>query len=244
MTRVSPLWLAAVALVFLSDLFLHLPITDLCDVIAARLGLWLYDRSAAVGFAALGLAAPIVIARWRAPAARFLAVPTAVLVGVALIVQKTLLVASIENIHYPQYALLTVLLGQSGLGPEVSWLVATALGFVDEGYQWKFMPRGTFKYFDWNDVFLNAVGAAFGVIVLRLLRTGEDAPVVPGRVVAGLLALGWVAALLVAPPRAPFYSVTPTGIRYHVLSAFEGALLLGLVWLAIRYIVRRSARPR
>lgn len=241
-TRISPAWLAAVALVFVADLFLHLPVTDLCDVIAARLGLRLYDRLAAVGFAVVGVATPIVIARWRAPAASFLALATTVLLGVALVVQKTLLVASIENIHYPQYALLAFLLGQGGLPTELSWLLSLALGAVDEGYQWLFMPRGTFKYFDWNDVFLNAVGAAFGVVVLRLLSARTEAPFISGRVVAAVLGVAWVATLLIAPPKTPFFSVTNARIRYHVLSAFEGVLLIGLVWLGVRYLVRRSAR--
>jgi len=51
--RVSPSWLAAAAAVFVADLFLHLPITDLCGVIAARLGVSLYDRLAAIGFTLL-----------------------------------------------------------------------------------------------------------------------------------------------------------------------------------------------
>ena len=239
----SPAWLAAAAAVFAADLFIHLPITDLCDVIAARLGISLYDRLAATGFSLLAVVTLIALARRRARGARFLAVAAAVLVGAAVIAQKTLLVSSIENIHYPQYALMAFLLGQGGLTAEVTWLVATALGVVDEAHQWLFMPRGTFKYLDWNDIFLNAIGAAFGVIVLRLRAARAESAVVRARVGATVIGVGLAAALLVAPPTAPFFRTTPWGVRYHVLSAPEGIALVGLVWLGVRYVVRRSAAP-
>lgn len=239
----SPSWLAAAAAVFVADLFLHLPITDLCGVIAARLGVSLYDRLAAIGFSLLAVATLSALACWRGRGARFLAVAAAVLVGVAVIVQKTLLVASIENIHYPQYALMAFLLGQGGLTAEVSWLVATALGVLDETHQWLFMPRGTFEYLDWNDIFLNAIGAAFGVIALRLRAARAESPVVGARVGASVLGVGLAAALLVAPPTAPFFRITQGGVRYHVLSAPEGLALVGLVWFGVRHVVRRSAAP-
>jgi hypothetical protein len=241
--RLSPPWLLGAALAFLADLFLHLPITDLCDVVAARLGLKLYDRLVATGFALLAVATLIVITRSRSPAARFLAVGAAVLVALAVIVQKTLLVASIENVHYPQYALLAILLGRGGFTAEVSWLAATALGGLDEMHQWLFMHRGTFEYFDWNDVFLNAIGAAFGVIALRLMTQRPESPAVRARVCVSVLGAGLAAALIVAPPALPFFRVTPSGLRYHVLPASEGIALIGLVWLGARYVVRRSARP-
>jgi hypothetical protein len=60
---------------------------------------------------------------------------------------------------------------------------------------------------------------------------------------ASVLGVGLAAALLVAPPTAPFFRITQGGVRYHVLSAPEGLALVGLVWFGVRHVVRRSAAP-
>jgi hypothetical protein len=234
--RLRPGWVVAAAVAVVGDLFLHQPITDLLALLVARIGHVRYERAAVVLFSALAVVAVAVLARRRS-----LALAALLLVGVALVVQKTLLVATIENIHYPQYALLAVLLGRAGLGAEASWLAATGLGAADEMYQWLWMPRrATFDYLDWNDVFLNALGAAFGVIALRLWRPCAEAPVVRTAVSASTVAAGLVIGWLAGPPRGPVFRLTETGIRYHVMSAAEGVALVGLTWLGVRLLIARS----
>lgn len=51
-----------------------------------------------------------------------LLVAAGALLGGALLAQRFLLVASVENIHYPQYALLALLLARGGVTAEASWL--------------------------------------------------------------------------------------------------------------------------
>ena len=87
--------------------------------------------------------------------------------------QALLVVAPIEFVHYAQYAIVTSLLARSGLPLEWSWLTSIALGAVDETRQRLFLPRGTPDYFDWNDVALNATGAALGLVLTATWRRPE-----------------------------------------------------------------------
>ena len=96
----------------------------------------------------------------------------AVVIAVA---QALIVVNGIEAIHYPQYALMAWLLVRTGLGLERSWLTATALGAVDEIWQWQTLPRAVPGYLDWNDILLNAVGAALGVLVVVRVRRAPSA---------------------------------------------------------------------
>jgi hypothetical protein len=141
-----------------------------------------------------------------------------------------LLVAPIEYIHYPQYAVVAFLLGRAGIAPEIAWLGATALGAIDELHQFRVLRRGRPEYFDWNDVVLNAVGAAYGIVLLlagrgiRLRLTFSD------RQVAGALTAAAILSLALAPvPFSPYLTETPRGTYFRVLAVFEAAVLMGLV---------------
>ena len=111
-----------------------------------------------------------------------------------------IVVNGIEAIHYPQYALLAWLLVRSGMGLERSWLTATALGAIDEIWQWQTLPRAVPGYLDWNDIVLNAVGAALGVlVVVRMRRAPVAEPVLSTMRVGGALAAAGLIALLCGP---------------------------------------------
>src|SRR5262245_34453072 len=202
-------WLAAACGVFVSDLLLHLPITDVCDTLVRRFGFETYDLVLRRGFLGLGAVMVAVIALRRSPQRGLLLASAGALVGVALVFQRVLLVSGIENIHYPQYALIVWLLMQGGLPGESAYLVSTGLGIADEGYQLATMPRGTPGYFDWNDVVLNALGAAFGVVLVLALRRTQHEPVLPRRRVWTATCVVMVAAFALSPPVwKPFLNVT------------------------------------
>jgi len=212
--------------------------------VADRLGWLVYNRSLTVASALLAIA--VLVVTWRRRQALPVSFwPTTLgLVLLGVLAQQLLLVASIENIHYPQYALLALLLGRGGLPLETSWLVATGLGIVDEGYQYLVLRTGTPSYLDWNDIVLNAIGAGLGVVaVVWYWGARRESPLCTIRtaVVAALLCLA--AALVIAPPHVvPFFAVTVMGRRYHVLSAAEGMAIMGPIWFGVRSFVRRSTQ--
>jgi hypothetical protein len=114
---------------------------------------------------------------------------------------------------------------------------------MDEGYQAVALPRGAPDYFDWNDVLLNGIGAAFGVLIAMAMGSRPDAPK-PARArwpaVAIAVAIAWV---LGPPVWSPFYEITPGGRLFHRLSASEAAALLAGVYGLVTSMAARSRTP-
>jgi hypothetical protein len=239
-------WLSAAAVVFLACVFLHQPVTDFCELVAHRYGFLEYDHAVAVGFLVIGIAAVGALAVGRN---RSTTTWVALAAGALLVVaaQRVLILNSVENVHFPQYMVLVMLLGRAGLAPEMAWLTGTMLGVADEEYQYLFLRAGRPDPLDWNDINLNAIGAALGVVVLlhfglaRAWASRHSWRLILG-VIAPLTALGlW----LVPPVLTPFYKVVGSGFRWHVLSPGEGLMLVGLIWLGVHEVVRRvSGTPR
>jgi hypothetical protein len=230
--RTRRTYIGAAGLLFLADLRLHLPISDVCDALVRRFGFPAFDRGVRSGFVLLGLgvAATAVCSR-TTEKPRKLAAIVALALG-ALVVQRVLLVSSIENIHYPQYAVLAILFGVGGLRRETAWLTATTLGALDEWYQHLALTRGTLGYFDWNDVVLNALGAAFGVVLLATFRgDASEPPVARDRWSGRAAAAAALVVLLTAWPGSgsSFYTTTPGGRVYHRLGAVEAVAIVALV---------------
>jgi hypothetical protein len=136
----------AAAAVFAAFVFLHLPVEDVFDWMAGRFGFEAYDKTAFYTFQISGLA--LLAAAWLWPSGRRVLVGgsmTALLLVMA-IVQRLLIVVSIENIHYPQYALLLWVLAFAVPTVEYAWLLTIGLGTVDEVYQYVVQTRGTPEY--------------------------------------------------------------------------------------------------
>jgi hypothetical protein len=224
------------------NLWLHLPISDVFDGLARRYGFIQYDTVTRVVFLAAGLASAAWL-WWPSPhraAVRRAVVWIAVVIAAA---QSLIVVNGIEAIHYPQYALMAWLLVRVGLGLEQSWLTATTLGALDEIWQWQTLPRAVPGYLDWNDILLNAVGAALGLlIVVRMRRASSAEALLSNMQVAGALAVAGLAARLSGPlVNWPFYRVTPGGRLFHVLSPCEAVLCLAVVWFITRDLASARA---
>ena len=235
----SQAWLAGALLVFWASLALHLPVSDLSDALVRWLGFFRYDRLLLLSFAGLGAGAWLAVGWRRSPHRRAAWSGMTVLLGAAALAQQSLIVANIENIHYVQYALLTFLLGRSGLSTEASWAGATVLGIVDEAYQYLLLPRGRPTYLDWNDIVLNALGSAFGVVALLLARdVSRERPLCATRVAlaAGVAALA-LALVIDRPLRLALLELTPGGRPFHVLSAAAAVAIISLVWLSVRGVL-------
>ena len=228
-------WLVAAAVVFASWLLLHLPFTDLVESLLPRLGLANYDLLWNASATALGLAVVGLVANREDWALTPVTGVTLALLAYVLVAKAVLLVAPIEYIHFPQYALLTLLLVRAGLPIELAWLTATGLGALDESYQFLFLRRGRPEYFDWNDIVLNAIGASWGLVLLAAGRTNRFRATFAGRQVAVIVAMAALVAIAIAPvPGPPWLTQTPRGQWFRVLSPAEGILLIAAVWATTR----------
>jgi hypothetical protein len=244
-----PISLAIAAAVSIGNLFLHKPISDICDAIFARIGRAWYERTSIAAIALLSLIAAWPFARSQLRALYVTSVIASVLVLAFLTVaaQQLLLVSNIELIHFPQFALIAALLLASGIGPSGAWLGATFAGLLDESYQhlilYKDVPN---TYFDYNDIFLNAIGAAWGTILFGATRLRTEIPA-PARSPLALTAAGLgvagLAALWLDPPLlSPFLSRAATGSYYRVMSMPEGLLGVALVAVLVRFARREPSR--
>ena len=90
--------------------------------------------------------------------------------ALAFACQQVLVTAPAEAIHYPQYALVAVLLAHA-LDPtrQRVWLTepvlaGAALSLVDEGLQYLLLMDGP-AYFDFNDLALNQLGGLAGLLL-------------------------------------------------------------------------------
>ena len=237
-------WLAAAAALFVFDIALHLPIEDVFDAVARRYGFFWYDALAQKVFIALGVA--LIAALWWSalPARRLVVRRATIAVAVAMLLAKGfLLVSAIENIHYPQYALVVIALARAGLALEPAWLIAVGLGVVDEYYQFVMLPRGTPNYLDADDIVLNAIGGLLGMIaVLAWSEREPESPLIPSSTASRLVLLAVVVASIFVPVfRSPFYNTTPGGRHFHLLTWFEATLVLGTLWAGVRRLA--ASRP-
>lgn len=250
-------WLAAAVLVA-GNLFLHKPISDVCDALFARIGRVAYEWTALVGIGALCAIGAGLLLRDGAPGLRSGRVWLVLLVLAAFTVaaQQGLLVSNVELVHLPQFGLLAALLLLAGLPAQLAWLVATLAGAADETYQWLVIYAGVPNtYFDWNDIVLNAIGAGWAVVLARGGRVDTAGAAARGwqRGLFAALLAGAAASLWRSPPRltvldgfpyvAPSMSLALTGRSYHVMPAAEGLLALALLWWLVRLATSAPA-PR
>ncbi|MGQ0732812.1 MAG: hypothetical protein ACT4QD_04050 [Acidobacteriota bacterium] len=238
--RVRFTWLVCALGLFVAWIVLHLPITDAMTGLLNRLGFAAYDRLLSSLAVVMGAAAMATIL-WREKWSATPVVRTAVflLLFVAL-AQMLLIISPVEYVHYPQYALVAYLLGRSGVPLEVAWLAATGLGALDEGFQWGLLRRGRPEYFDWNDVVLNAIGAAWGVVLLCAGgRVGAGRSFGNRFVFMAAVASILAAALAEPPIWSPYPTMSPRGSAFRILSAAEALVLVGLVSGLVRGLLSR-----
>ena len=123
------------------------------------------------------------------PAGRDLAIWGAVTVALVAATYNTLFMVNTEAIHFPQYALLGVLIYPLAGRFAETILWVTLFGALDEAWQYWVLSNGAeFVYFDFNDIVLNLLGGATGAIV---------------------------AAALIGPPREPGASGETMGYRWR-----------------------------
>jgi len=248
---------AAAAVLTIGNLFLHLPISAVCDALFARIGRGPYEWVSLIGIGALCAGAALALLRHRWWALRRPHAASAVLALAVCTVaaQRWLLVTNVELIHFPQYALLAALLLAAGLAAQTAWIAATLAGVVDETYQFLVLyagVRGT--YFDYNDIVLNAVGAAWAVVLASAvgLARAERLERAWQRALLAALLAGLAVSLWLAPPRVaatdrfpywqPAVARAATGLDYHVMPASEGLAAVLLLWTIVALVSPNRAR--
>ncbi len=181
------------ALLWLGLAAYYLAVVLLHDV-AQRLLLSLIHRWSFIGFevrvfwacAALALPALVLVTlgAWRRGGGRWLALWFGLVLCVAA-VDRWFLFSQSERIHYPQYALVSLLLRHLLGRPWRALLASSALGVGDELYQALVLYRHRAESLDLKDMALNVLGSAMGLVVHRALHRGgppgEPPAAVPGR---------------------------------------------------------------
>ena len=234
-----PMYVVAAVLTIANPL-LHKSVSDVADWFSTRWGFARYDLVSlvAIPLASLIVAVPIIV---KGRAFLFRSTTLAAL-GVLLVfsvaAQHWLLVVNVELVHLPQFALIAAILLAAGASGMAAFVLATLAGVVDETYQHLVIYAdrpGT--YFDINDIVLNALGAAWGVLVFAWLspRARQRESVVPWPprhwARAGTLgAAGVIAAWWWDPPVFdPLLRPSPAHPFYRVLSAPEGLVMCAAV---------------
>jgi hypothetical protein len=239
-------WIAAAVLLG-ADLFLHKPISNICDAWVVRYGWTTYNHWVFVVIVSASIAAAFVplarhYRRWSDPSAVAALLMLSVMTYGAY---KLLMVANIELIHFPQYALMAGVLLVGGNPASGSWVAAVAAGVIDETYQHLVIYAGRPNtYLDFNDMVLNAIGVTWMVLLIgagtRLPTTASTDRLRPWRaavfLVAALLLLLW----LDLPTFSPFWRRAATGRDYRVLSGAEGLLVTMLLWGVARLGIGRG----
>lgn len=178
----------------------------------------------------------------------------------------TLLQVNIEIIHFPQYLILALLIFALTGSFLDTMILATAVGIVDEGYQYFYLHRHWGVYFDFNDVVLNAIGVGMGLTALFVLqpypiacRRGKKIAALALVTIAIGLILGAAGAIRTTraedpnsrvisltrcPPSDVIWHTTRWGKKYHVLSPEWGlAITAALVVFYGALGAARSPRP-
>ncbi len=163
-------WLALTLVYYLLATFMHYPaLLGYSEIFA------IYGRTAmeaGVHYISIGLlvvtgGALLIIARKR----RTLTVRNLVLLGATLgligAAEWLLVCTNAERIHYPQYAILALLLSRFTRREYVILGLCTLAGMFDELMQYVLFPWHL-KQLEFNDFLLNVLGAGLGIALLRL----------------------------------------------------------------------------
>lgn len=82
---------------------------------------------------------------------------------------KNLLVVHSEIIHFPQYALLALLLYPIIRNLPETLFLTMVLGLLDECYQYFVLAPNKTAYLDFNDMWLNTLGAGLGTLLAGII---------------------------------------------------------------------------
>ena len=91
-------------------------------------------------------------------------------IALCAIAMRYLIVVNVEAVHFLQYGVLSVLVFHLVKRYDYTCWIILLLAFFDESYQHFFLTPNTFAYLDFNDIFLDQIGAGFGLSSLYCLN--------------------------------------------------------------------------
>ena len=176
----------------------------------------------------------------------------------AALIVHFLFVVNIEMVHFPQYAMLAILLCPL-VGNYTSTLIwATLAGMLDEAYQYFYLAPLDTAHYDFNDVLTNCVGAIFGLLFLKSFKILENTQF------SSIRSTFWIGLLLIIstvvschlfgvlsiypsdthdfhivremPKR--FWSKVHPNVIYHVVRPLEGILLTISFWITFHLTLK------
>jgi hypothetical protein len=169
---------------------------------------------------------------------------------------KLLVVVNIEAIHLLQYALLAILLvpAVGSYGLTLCW--ATFLGAVDEAWQHFYLAPLKSDYYDFNDILLDLLGAALGLVLMKSSIGGAVALerkkaalsllLIISSAIALLLVVAFTSGLLhyhaqtgdqplrwalVRVPHHSFWKTVHPNVTFHVIQPMEGLMIIAFLML-------------
>jgi hypothetical protein len=250
-------WWCAIGALTVANPLLHKWVSDVADRLRAQWGFSTYDRGALalIPLVSLAVAVPLIVVGYRFVLRRQTLVSLLALLAVTAAAQHWLLVVNIELIHLPQFALIAALALRAGLGGPSALAVATLAGFVDETYQHLVIYANTpDTYFDINDIVLNTLGGAWGVLLFEaaarpgahLSTTRMVQWVRRHRTALMVTAVGSVAAAwwLDPPVFDPLFRRTDAHPFYRVLSVGEGLVICGVIAAIVMFAWNGGAETR
>ena len=164
---------------------------------------------------------------------------------------KILLVVHSEIIHFPQYALIALLLFPLVRNLPETFFLTVVLGLVDECYQYFVLAPNKTAYLDFNDIWLNTLGGGLGILLAGIVFPKYLIPKahylrIDGVIFKGLLTISTLFALFFFSgfmgynseihPNATyfifkeepdsFWTASDFEVVYHIVSPAEGILAM------------------
>lgn len=175
---------------------------------------------------------------------------------------NTLVIINIEIIHFIQYAVLAILVFPIFKRFLPSLFKVMMLGTVDEAYQYYYLAPERTNYFDFNDVILNTVGAAFGLVFLRTYPDIKNFYSQKSKYNTKSVFLIWVSflivffvfiktsliqvwpsengddhwSLLVKKVPEGFWSIVHPNVTYHVILPLEGLIYMSILLIIYSFL--------
>ncbi len=162
-----------------------------------------------------------------------------------------LLVVNVEIIHFVQYAILALLLFPLFNNYRDTLFYAMLFATVDEGYQYFVLAPLRTDYFDFNDVIIDLIGAALGLILfwvsgIKDVTSNKKWFQTATFLGFSILTVGVVIAyltgnlaiypsesetqapiLLIRKVQESFWTIIHPNVKFHVVRPLEGLLILG-----------------
>jgi len=165
-----------------------------------------------------------------------------------------LFVVNIEAVHFFQYAIFALLCYPLTLNYNQTMIISTIAGALDEAYQYFYLAPQRTDYFDFNDVVINLVGVAFGMLIIKIFKPVKQAVNFkqffksPAFILILLIAFTTAVAfatnilgvhytnteaqfVLVKKAYNSFWTTTHPNITYHIMLPLEGLLITFALWL-------------